>query len=323
MKFEIEENKKFYKEDFQGIYSITFDNGKRYIGLSNQVKRRCYEHTLDKNRGDLLPVHKAMNTHNYYFELLENCNNLSRKELCEREKYWIKYYETTNKEKGYNLTLGGDGGSPGCFNSSSKFNEQQINEIYDLLINHPEIYIYQIAEKFKISPEAISNINLGNRYFNKELNYPLRKRPNVPVESGCKNHLAKFDEKTLENIIKDLKHSSLTLEKLAKKYECSYATIQFINSGERYFNKEISYPIRKEKRSLKLSYEQIAEVYYDLLYTKESLKKIGSKFNVCQDVIINLNKGKTFQREVFEYPLRENIEFNQEVVSTISEIGRV
>lgn len=35
MKFEIEENKKFYKEDFQGIYSITFDNGKRYIGLSN------------------------------------------------------------------------------------------------------------------------------------------------------------------------------------------------------------------------------------------------------------------------------------------------
>ena len=30
-------------------------------------------------------------------------------ELKEREKYWIKQYDSMNREKGYNLTEGGDG----------------------------------------------------------------------------------------------------------------------------------------------------------------------------------------------------------------------
>ena len=40
----------------------------------------------------------------FNFIILEECSsNL----LDEKEKYWIEFYDTTNPEKGYNLTTGG------------------------------------------------------------------------------------------------------------------------------------------------------------------------------------------------------------------------
>jgi hypothetical protein len=43
---------------------------------------------------------------NFIFEILEECNE---EELNDKEIYWIKYYDATNKEKGYNIKLGGEG----------------------------------------------------------------------------------------------------------------------------------------------------------------------------------------------------------------------
>jgi group I intron endonuclease len=34
----------------------------------------------------------------------------TKKELNDKEQYWIRYYQSSNKEQGYNLTIGGDGG---------------------------------------------------------------------------------------------------------------------------------------------------------------------------------------------------------------------
>ena len=95
--------------------------------------------------------------------------------MADKEKYWIKYYDTfNNKEKGYNLTPGGDGAAVGIYNAAAKLNEQTLSEVYDLLINHLELYIYEIASKYNISSEAISEINVGKRYYNEFLQYPLR-----------------------------------------------------------------------------------------------------------------------------------------------------
>ena len=90
-----------------GIYKIDYPNGKSYIGLSRDIKRRMTEHnSFNKAK---MPCDLAIK---YYgkieeIEILEYCDDETL--LEEKERYWIKYYDTINPEKGYNLTEGGDG----------------------------------------------------------------------------------------------------------------------------------------------------------------------------------------------------------------------
>lgn len=323
MMLTVYENQKTYTTEYRGIYSINFDNGKKYIGMSERVKERLWEHYKSKNDlTDLLPVHQAMRKHNFTFELLEICSG-TRQEMGEREKYWIKYYDTfKNKEKGYNLTPGGDGIACGINNPAAKLNEQQLQEVYYKLINDKSKFIYQIAAEYNISPEAISEINNGKRYFNEFLIYPLRSDHHMPkVGKGIENHLASFKtQEEIDNIYNELETSNLTLRELAKKYNVAYTTISKINRGLEYQKENFNYPVRKEKRNLKLSYNDIDEIYNILINTKESLKSIGEKYNVSQDTIIRLNKGETYKKENYIYPIRANKEINK-AVSTISESG--
>ena len=323
MMLTIYENQKVYKIEYRGIYSINFDNGKKYIGMSERVKERLWEHLKSKNDlTDILPVHQAMRKHDFNFELLEECHG-SREEMGEREKYWINFYNTfKDKSKGYNLTPGGDGMCCGVDNPAAKLNEQQIQEVYNKLINEKTKFIYQIAAEYNISPEAISDINNGRRYFNEFLNYPLRSEQYIPkVEKGIKNHLAKFKtQEEINKIYDELKNSNLTLRELANKYNICYTTISKINRGLEYQKENFDYPIRKEKRNLKLSYDDIDKIYEILINTKESLKSISKKYNVSQDTIIRLNKGETYKKENYIYPIRANKEINK-AVSTISGSG--
>lgn len=95
------------KNGVSGIYKINYPNGKSYIGLSRDIRRRIWEHNnfnKAKMPCDLAIKHYGKVTE---IEILEYCSN--EQELEERESYWIKYYNTTNPEFGYNLTEGGDG----------------------------------------------------------------------------------------------------------------------------------------------------------------------------------------------------------------------
>lgn len=237
----------YKKEEMkQGIYSITFKNNKRYIGLSSNVASRCYRHEVAARQGDKLPVHRAMRKHEYFFELLEDCSEMSRAELQEREKYWIKYYNTyENKDNGYNLTPGGEGASEGIANLSAKLNKETLEQVYDKLINQPEKYIYEIAKEYNISSEAISQINCGKRYYNPSLSYPLREPPPPKVAPGVSHHRSSFTEKTFSELIEDLKDMQLTFDELGEKYGVCYTTISLINNGKRYYDPSLSYPIRK------------------------------------------------------------------------------
>ena len=99
------------KNGVSGIYKINFPNGKYYIGLSNDIKRRMYEH----NNIRRLDIHKfqqpcdlAIRKYGKITEIEILEENDDYELLNEREKYWIQYYDATNKEKGYNLTIGGN-----------------------------------------------------------------------------------------------------------------------------------------------------------------------------------------------------------------------
>ena len=91
----------------QGIYIITNKiNGKIYIGLSVDIKRRFSEHKspcrFQKKETPIARAIKKYGLVNFSFDILELVECKSK--LCEREIFWI------NKMKPeYNLTSGGDG----------------------------------------------------------------------------------------------------------------------------------------------------------------------------------------------------------------------
>lgn len=95
-----------------GIYCILNKvDGKRYIGQSIDIDTRKNHHFGDLRRGEhknsyLQHSFNKYGENSFVFSILEYCS--SKDELNEREKYWISFYDTTNRSKGYNLTTGGD-----------------------------------------------------------------------------------------------------------------------------------------------------------------------------------------------------------------------
>lgn len=96
------------------VYKITnLINGKIYIGITNQgSKVRWCKHCSDSRQGSDFPIHNAIRKYgedNFQIEVIEVIENEDYDYLKAREVYWVKVYDSYNREKGYNLTLGGDG----------------------------------------------------------------------------------------------------------------------------------------------------------------------------------------------------------------------
>ena len=291
-----------------GIYKINFPNKKSYIGRAIDIKRRIKEHNNPNSTQLVDKIIQRTLGKITEIELLEEIKDKTNLALIkEREKYWIKYYNTyEDKTKGYNLTPGGDGAAYGIDNTSAKLNKQQLQEVYDLLL-YSDLFIYEIAEKYNISKEAISDINCGNRYFNSNYNYPLRS-PKSGVKKGLQNHLTKFNQNDLDEIYDLLiNHNEYSLQEIAKRKNISYATVSNINRGIRYAQKDYTYPLRSKQKNanFKLSESQIIEIYNKLKYTNQSQKSIGEDYNVSQDTIARINKGIYYIHDDWMYPIRK------------------
>ena len=121
-------------ENMIGIYKITNkENGKAYIGQSNNIERRFLEHCY-KGEKARIPLDIAIQKYGkdaFNFEILEEC---PLEKLNQKEAYWIKYYNTV--ETGYNCSEGGDQQSVGKNNGRSKLTEEDIVNIRKAYANH-------------------------------------------------------------------------------------------------------------------------------------------------------------------------------------------
>lgn len=90
----------------KGIYIIINRvNGNKYIGLSNNIHRRFWEHKSSKkkrNSTNLIKAFKKYHVDNFDFQILELVDDESK--LAEREMFWI---ESIKPE--YNMNKGGNG----------------------------------------------------------------------------------------------------------------------------------------------------------------------------------------------------------------------
>ena len=93
------------------IYKITNKlNNKVYIGLTTQsLEKRWISHKAEGKRGNKKPLYAEIRKYgieNFIIEEIDHATSLE--ELGELERKYIKQFDSTNRNNGYNLTYGGE-----------------------------------------------------------------------------------------------------------------------------------------------------------------------------------------------------------------------
>lgn len=287
--------------NLKGIYKILFPNGKIYIGRSNNIKRRVHEHY---QKEDGTPCQKALRKYyeNYTdieVEILKIVTN--EEELYSLEKEWIAKLNSTKKEVGYNITNGGDGGGSGIHNPSSKFTEEKLIEIIDLLKNRKTNKF--IADKFGVHPDTIGKINTGKGYFQEGINYPIRQGKGKRDYCEMPGSLS---QEVVDKVLLLLENTDKERYEIMELTGCNINTISKINIGTHPSCQKMNknFPIRPNRHNIKLTDSELLGIQEDLLEKKLSMVKIGEKFNCSYDLISEINSGKKYFQESFDYPIR-------------------
>lgn len=166
-------------ENFKiGIYMIRNKiNNKVYIGQSvNIIKRWSVHKTYPFNKKNEKKNKRAYYSHlynsirkygleNFEFIILEEC---SRDLLNEKELYYIKKFNSTDFNFGYNNT--------DIINDKSISSKLSNKKLYELIEDFKkfELNISQLAEKYNVSESTIKAINRGESLRLDNLEYPIR-----------------------------------------------------------------------------------------------------------------------------------------------------
>lgn len=123
-------------------------NDKVYIGQTRaSVEQRWREHLRHAQYGDQI-INRAMRKYGvdkFYIETFEICNISV---LDEREIYYIDLYDSIDKSKGYNVSIGGN-------TPRFKRKSLSISELVDLYINK-RFALDKIAEKYGVTRYIIT-----------------------------------------------------------------------------------------------------------------------------------------------------------------------
>lgn len=191
------------------IYKITNKlNGKIYIG-KHASKRKNYW-----GSGKIIKLAiKKHGKENFIKEVIEYCTN--KNELSSREIYWIKYFDSTNKLIGYNITNGGDGNDTinNGFWLGKKLSDEHKKNIS---LHHADMKGDKNPMFGKTHNDSVKE-NL--RKLKTGLKYSIEtKQKQSEKTKGNKNPNSKLTDDIVLNIRKEYNEGEKT-ETLAKKYK--------------------------------------------------------------------------------------------------------
>lgn len=266
-----------------GIYKIqNKQNGKIYIGQSNDIERRFKEHcSPSRYKKSRIPVDFAIHkygTDAFTYEVIEECDIES---LNKREEYWIQYYDTT--QQGYNCSTGGNQQSVGSNNGRAKVTEEDVIFIRQAYNNH--LKQKDIYEQFKdkITWHSFQAIWQGRvwRHIMPEVFTPENKEYYIYQNSiGEKSAVSKLTDEEVANFRFRYQNESARDMYAEVADRIAYTTFQQIlcGTGDRYKN----VPVYHKAPKYTFSDEEVlvARQYY----VSHSAKKTYNYFTFAQKV---------------------------------------
>ena len=133
------------------VYCYTTPSNKKYIGITAYSLEQRMKNGYNQYFTNAL---KKYGKDNVRGEIL--VDNLTFEEAQKQEQYYIHLYDTTNKEKGYNITHGGEG--------------YTLYDYYDILEEFKKHNNFKLTlEKFGCTSKTLLNILEGFGYNRQEL----------------------------------------------------------------------------------------------------------------------------------------------------------
>jgi len=214
------------------VYKITNkQNGKIYIGITNQgVTVRFGKHISDSSGKYTFPLHNAIRKYgkdNFQIEVIEIVDDVEV--LKEREIYWIKYYDSYNRDKGYNLTLGGDG-TFGRFHSNETKEKIRQKALGRKMSFETKQKMSKSQKKVDRNYSELAKKSNEKRWSNKEnkLKASINNPKNKPVIKYTVNMIYVMEYKSLSEAERDLniKYSHTNIASCARgKLKTAYGYI--------------------------------------------------------------------------------------------------
>lgn len=299
------------------IYKYTNKiNGKIYIGQTNNIQKRKNGHRSAANNQKAHEYNDAFHAalrkygeENFNFEIVEEINEaFGRDYLNERERFFIKLFNSHISQNGYNITWGGDGCNKTpktfkeCCECSKILTEAQIRDIQQMLVDGYQYF--ELKKKYPVLTDSFcSNINNGWNFKRDDLTYPL------------KTLHTKFSKDTMTAIKNDIKNN-ITYKEISQKYGISSGYISEINSGHRWFDENEFYPLCKKNCADK---QWGLDCIKDILFTSLTYQQIAEKYNKSFAAVKAIASGRNFNNKKLKYSLRKYRKENQEIWNTFSE----
>ena len=225
------------------VYKITNTiNNKIYIGVTTRtLEERWREHKsrVKERTSHLYSAFRKYGIENFTIEIIDDTAE-SQEELFELEKRYIKQYNSTNPDIGYNATIGGDGVK------TIELDEAKIVELYKQG-NSSET----IARTYNVSGNTITrclrrNGITPNWNVDEELNQYIIQQYLIPrtVQDliqetgkskdsisrilrlhGIKRHSFRESHENISEIYSDYTSRKLTNEQICKKYSIHKSTL--------------------------------------------------------------------------------------------------
>lgn len=273
------------------IYIIRNDvNNKVYIGQTFNVAHRWEQYVSafrKKDRKHL--ISRAMlkyGIEHFHIEVLEK----DVENYDEREKYWIKFFNSL-VPNGYNVSPGGNGNGSGFENPKSILDETQVASIKNE-IRYSTDSFYKIAAKFGVNASMVSCINVGTAYFDRNEIYPIRQN--------------RKSREIIKQVIYALKYEhDKSMNQISREFGVELSVVYDINKGELHHIDGENYPLRSGRVFSTLE-KFVPEVIELLTNSDLQQKDIARKFNVSVSWVSAINKGTSYRQEGLSYPIRKN-----------------